>query len=145
MKQTTPSVHLSLHDDPAPTHALRAALDDLGTRFGLAEDELFELKVAATEALTNAIKGSANGDHVNVAVAPSADAIEVEVSNRGAFELSDSSLSDIESEGGRGIPLIFALVDEVEVTSTGEGTRVRIRKRLRRALAARPWACPSFG
>jgi serine/threonine-protein kinase RsbW len=144
MKQTTPSVHLSLHDDPAPTHALRAALDDVGTRFGLAEDELFELKVAATEALTNAIKGSAHGD-VNVAVARSADAIEVEVSNRGAFELSDPSLLDIESEGGRGIPLIFALVDEVEVTSTSEGTRVRIRKRLGRALAARPPACPSFG
>jgi serine/threonine-protein kinase RsbW len=141
MAQTTPSVHFTLHDDPAPTRALRAALDDVGARFGLAEDELFELKVAATEALTNALRGSLDGRAVDVAVQPREDAIEVEVRNHGAFELGDAMLADIESEGGRGIPLMFALVDEVEFASSGDGTRVRMRKRLGRALG--PRACPT--
>ena len=137
MRQTTPSVHVTLNGDPAPTRALRAALDDIGGRFGLTEDDLFELKVAATEALTNAIKGSVDGRPVDVAVEPSDDAIAVEVSNHGAFDLADPTLADIESEGGRGIPLMFALVDEIEFASTGDGTRVRMRKRLRRAPGLR--------
>lgn len=142
MRQTTPSVHVTLHDDPAPTRALRATLDDVGARFGLGEEELFELKVAATEALTNAIRGSLDGSHVDVAVQPREDGIEVEVRNHGAFELGDPTLSDIESEGGRGIPLMFALVDEVEFASNGDGMRVRLRKRLGRGLAGLPF--PSF-
>lgn len=128
MRQTTPSVLFGLHDDPFPTRTLRAVLDDVGARHDLSEEELFDLKVAATEALTNAIKGSRNG--VDVAVERGNGTIEVEVRNGGFFELGSPALEDIEAEGGRGIPLMFALVDEVEFTSTREGTRVRMRKRV---------------
>jgi anti-sigma regulatory factor (Ser/Thr protein kinase) len=145
MEQTRPSVQLSLHDVPAPTRALRAALDELGPGFGLGEEELFELKVAATEALTNAIKGSVNGHPVAVAVEQREDAVEVEVTNRGSFELGHPGLADIESEGGRGIPLMLALVDEVEFASSRGGTRVRMRKRLRRVLSRPTRPCPSPG
>ena len=132
MRQTTSSVQLSLHNDPFPTRALRAALDDLGARCGFSASELFDLKVAATEALGNAIKGSRNGRAVDVAVKPVDGAIEVEVRNAGTFELGSPSLVGAESESGRGIPLMLALVDEVEFASTTEGTLVRIRKRLGR-------------
>jgi anti-sigma regulatory factor (Ser/Thr protein kinase) len=132
VRQTTPSVQLRLHNDPFPTRALRAALDDLGARCGFSPTELFDLKVAATEALGNAIKGSRNGRRVDVAVTPRDGAIEVEVRNTGTFELGSPSLVGADSESGRGIPLMLALVDEVEFASTNEGTLVRIRKRLRR-------------
>jgi anti-sigma regulatory factor (Ser/Thr protein kinase) len=36
----------------------------------------------------------------------------------------------LDAEAGRGIPLMLALVDEVEFRATGEGTRVRMRKHL---------------
>jgi anti-sigma regulatory factor (Ser/Thr protein kinase) len=36
----------------------------------------------------------------------------------------------VEEEGGRGIPLMLALVDEVEFYSGAAGTRVRMRKRI---------------
>jgi anti-sigma regulatory factor (Ser/Thr protein kinase) len=106
-------------------------LDDLGARFGLSEEELFDLKVAGTEALTNAIRGSRGRTGVDVAVGPRAGTIEIEVRNRGSFELGESTLADIDSERGRGLSLMFALVDEVEFASTSEGTRVRMRKRVR--------------
>jgi serine/threonine-protein kinase RsbW len=138
MEHSPSSVHVTLRHDPAPTRALRAALDDVGTRFGLAEDELFELKVAATEALTNAIKGSLAGRPVSVAVEPGKDSIEVEVRNHGGFELGDPALDDVESESGRGIALMFALVDEVQFASTRDGTCVRMRKRLGRAFQGAP-------
>jgi serine/threonine-protein kinase RsbW len=105
-------------------------LDDIGARFGLSKEELFDLKVAATEALTNAIRGSRGRKGIDVAVEPREGAIEIEVRNRGSFELGNSALADIDAEGGRGLPLMFALVDEVEFASTSEGTRVRMRKRV---------------
>jgi anti-sigma regulatory factor (Ser/Thr protein kinase) len=128
--QTTPSVLLGLHDDPFPTRTLRAALEDIGARHDLSEAEIFDLKVAATEALTNAMKGSRPRDGVEVAVERRQGVIEVEVRNHGSFELRSPALEDIDAEGGRGIALMFALVDEVEFASTREGTRVRMRKRL---------------
>jgi len=33
-------------------------------------------------------------------------------------------------EGGRGIPLMLALVDRVEFAQSGQGTRVRMQKRI---------------
>jgi serine/threonine-protein kinase RsbW len=132
MRQATPSVVLRLHEDPSLTRRLRTALDHIGARYGLSPKELFELKVAATEALTNAIKGSRGKNGVDVVVEPREGAIEVEVRNRGSFEFETSNLADIDSEGGRGIPLMFALVDEVEFASTSEGTQVRMRKRVHR-------------
>jgi serine/threonine-protein kinase RsbW len=132
LRQTTLPVHLQLDGDPAPTTTLRRALDDVGARYGLAADELFDLKVAATEALTNAIRGASDGRGVDVAVEPWGGVIDVEVRNRGSFELEAARRGDIDSEGGRGIALMFALVDEVEFASSREGTRVRMRKRVGR-------------
>jgi anti-sigma regulatory factor (Ser/Thr protein kinase) len=122
-------VRLTLHENRAPTHALRAALDEIGSRYGLAPQTLFELKVAATEALTNALKGSASDNGVDVALHPSEEEIEIEVQNHGTFELSHPAREELEAEGGRGIPLMLALVDEVEFSSGRSGTRVRMRKR----------------
>jgi anti-sigma regulatory factor (Ser/Thr protein kinase) len=136
MRREEAAVHLTLHDEPAPTRALRAALDDLAPRYGLAPEELFDLKVAATEALTNAIKGSSPGEPVDVAVGRAGDAVEIEVSNHGTFRFGDPAHVEVESERGRGIPLMFALVDEIEFAATVEGTRVRMRKRVARELVS---------
>jgi anti-sigma regulatory factor (Ser/Thr protein kinase) len=119
-------------DGRAPTTALRSVLEDLSRRYGLDRGALFELKVAATEALTNAIKGSPDGRQIDVAVEPHEDRIEVCVRNQGRLEIVTPALDEIESEGGRGIPLMFALVDEIELASGREGTFVRLRKRLPR-------------
>ena len=137
MPQTTPSVHLTLYDDSIPTKTLRHAIDELGVRYGLSPEELFDLKLAATEALTNALKGTAGRHPVDVAVAESDGAVEVAVQSQGVFELGEPARAGSESEGGRGIPLMFALVDEIEFASTEEGTLVRLRKRLNRRFRGR--------
>ena len=137
MEQTTPSLQIAVHEHRAPTRVLREALDRVGARFGLTDQEIFDLKVAATEALTNAIKGSSNGRAVKVEVERREDSVEIEVTNDGGFEFNNPALFDIESEGGRGIPLMFALVDEVEFSSTRDGTRVRMRKRVGGAFRPR--------
>ena len=121
-------MELILHDEPTATGRLRAALDELADEYGLADDERFELKLAATEALTNALRGS-GADPVRIRIRPQPEAIEVEVVDRGTFDPAQG----MDREGGRGIPLMLALVDEVEFASTASGTRVRVRKRVSRA------------
>jgi serine/threonine-protein kinase RsbW len=142
LEQTTPSVQIAVHEQHAPTRALRDVLDGVGERLGITEEELFELKVAATEALTNAIKGSSNGDGVTVEVERRGDTIEIEVTNHGDFELDASVCHDIQSEGGRGIPLMVALVDEIEFDASRDGTRVRLRKRVGGSIG--PRLAPGF-
>jgi anti-sigma regulatory factor (Ser/Thr protein kinase) len=118
---------LILHNHPSATGKLRATLDGIADAYDIPSDERFELKFAATEALTNALK-SASEDPVHVRIVPSEETIEIEVRDRGGF-----AARGIESEGGRGIPLMLALVDEVEFSSNAAGTRVRMRKRVTRA------------
>jgi anti-sigma regulatory factor (Ser/Thr protein kinase) len=54
------------------------------------------------------------------------DVIDIQVADRGPFTAASAL-----TEGGRGIPIMLALVDEVEFSQTGDGTRVRLRKRFR--------------
>ncbi len=55
--------------------------------------------------------------------------IDVQVADRGPFAASPATGGLAES--GRGIPIMLALVDEVEFAQTGDGTHVRMRKRFR--------------
>jgi anti-sigma regulatory factor (Ser/Thr protein kinase) len=130
MMETNPAQHLTLTDEPSAAGELRAAVDRIAAARGVPDGTRFDLKVAATEALANALKRtSSEGRPVDVRVQHDGEAIEVEVHDRGSFRLDHGTGSD--SERGRGIPLMVALVDEVEFAASRDGTRVRIRKRLR--------------
>ncbi len=121
-------MELILHDEPTATRRLRASIDEVADEYPLPGNERFELKLAATEALTNALKSS-GGDPVRIRIVPRPEEIEVEIADRGSFGMGARP----EREGGRGIPLMLALVDEVHFSTTGSGTRVRVRKRVTRA------------
>ena len=56
--------------------------------------------------------------------------IDVQVADQGLFAAPRAAGGL--AEGGRGIPMILALVDEVEFAQTHGCTRVRMRKRFRR-------------
>ena len=118
-------MELILHDEPAATRRLRASIDEVADNYALPGEERFELKLAATEALTNALRGS-SGEPVYVRILPRPGEIEIEVADRGVFGAGGR----VDHEGGRGIPLMLALVDAVEFSSTSSGTRVRVRKRV---------------
>jgi anti-sigma regulatory factor (Ser/Thr protein kinase) len=120
---------LILRNEPSATRKLRETLDEIADEYPLPGDERFELKLAATEALTNALKGTRAGETVRIRINPAPEVIEVEVVDRGVFDPGRRG----DREGGRGIPLMLALVDDVEFSSGAGGTRVRVRKRVTRA------------
>ena len=118
-------IELTLVDRPGATRELREAIDRVAEPLGLSPADRFDLKLAATEALTNALKGdSASGVAVILEARP--EALAVEVATTGPFEQPPSR----GDEGGRGIPLMLALVDQIEFAQSGQGTRVRMQKRI---------------
>jgi len=122
-------VRLRLGNEPGATSKLRRALDCIARASGLAADATFDLKLAATEALTNAIKGAPRDHVVDVAIEGRDRAVEVEVTHRGRFRPAFGVETALEGESGRGIPLMLALMDEVEFASLRRGgVRVRLRR-----------------
>jgi len=122
------TIRLELCNEPGATSRLRRALDRVARASNLTSEATFELKVAATEAVTNAIKGAPSRQAVEVAIAGGENAVQVEVTDRGRFEPAFGPDPEREGESGRGIPLMLALVDEVEFASVRGGTRVRLRR-----------------
>jgi serine/threonine-protein kinase RsbW len=103
----------------------------------LVDERVDDLKIAVSEACTNAIEaygGSANDQPVTVRCWVASRGLEVSIEDQGPG-FDPANLPDhppvtdpdrLRFERGLGIPLIRALVDEVEITSTQEGTAVRM-------------------
>ena len=127
------AVRLRLEDEPAAVGEVRRTIDRIGSAAGLSDEALFGLKVAATEAVGNALRHpGADGSGVDVTIATHEEALEVEVENGGQFRVGDRA----DPEHGRGLPLMLALADEVEFAASTHGTRVRLRMLLEPERAA---------
>ena len=121
------AIRLAVHDEPEAVAEVRRAIDRIGSATGLSDDAIFGLKVAATEAVGNALRHPRAADPgVEVTIAAHEEALEAEVANGGQFRVSDGG----DPERGRGLPLMLALADEVEFAASSHGTRVRLRMRL---------------
>jgi serine/threonine-protein kinase RsbW len=134
LTRQAPHIDLTLDHRPTATRELRAAVDQVAEQCGLDAGERFDLKLAATEAVTNALKGTPEIHSVEVTVAGQDDAVDIEVVDRGVFSPVRAALQrGPDAESGRGIPIMLALVDEVEFAQTARGTRVRMSKRATRS------------
>jgi serine/threonine-protein kinase RsbW len=106
-------------------------------RRALADDRIDDLKLAVSEACTNAIEahGAADSDeHVRIRVWEGEERLEVAIEDRGSgFDPSTlpahPPVTDPERlnfERGLGIPLIRTLVDDVEFVTSPGGTSVKL-------------------
>jgi serine/threonine-protein kinase RsbW len=112
-----------------------SALASTGSQ--LADERVDDLKIAVSEACTNAIEahGAVETDErVTVRCWSDDRGLEVEIEDRGPG-FDPTGLPDhppvtdpdrLKFERGLGIPLIRALVDEIEITSSRQGTAVHL-------------------
>jgi serine/threonine-protein kinase RsbW len=113
----------------------RLALTGLSRLHPIDPEDLRDLKLALTEAASNAVR-HAYPDRpglVEIAIGLDRVAIAVEVADEGCgFEPAAVERSERElEEGGLGLSILAAVVDELEIEARrGDGTRVRFRKRI---------------
>jgi serine/threonine-protein kinase RsbW len=107
----------------------------------LPDDRIDDLKIAVSEACTNAIEAHdavAVDDQITVRCQAYRQILEVRIEDRGggfdpATLPEHPPVTDpdrLKFERGLGIPLIRSLVDEVEIKSSSAGTAVRMVMRL---------------
>jgi serine/threonine-protein kinase RsbW len=118
---------------PESAPLARAIVRDAAAEHGLDGETTWDLILATSEAVANAVlHGAACGDAtrgVLLAIEVDATSISIEVCDCGSFdaELRPAAEDDL---GGRGIPIIAALADHFELIPEPSQTRVRFGKRL---------------
>ena len=121
-------------------HSMRADLDRLkqardfaeeaAAEFGLDADARYEVKLAVSEAVTNAIQhGSRSADDtIRIVAVEESGALVFEVVDTGRFVPRVVRRGDL-PESGRGLEFMRVLMDEVDVRPGRRGTLLRMVKR----------------
>ncbi|MEW6474913.1 MAG: SpoIIE family protein phosphatase [Actinomycetota bacterium] len=119
-------LHLRVPGRPGALAPLRATLRRWLTEAGTTEAEAFELLTACGEACTNAIRHASGplGTPFEVDARVIDGGVEIRVRDQGQWRKPRGEV------GGRGLPIIEAYVDELEVRPSPTGTEVRMRRRL---------------
>jgi len=119
-------LHLRVPALPGALAPLRATLRRWLLRAGASEVETYEILTACGEACTNAIRHASGplASDFEVEAAVVEGGVEIRVRDQGSWR---ERRSDV---GGRGLPIIDAYVDELEITPSPSGTEVRMRRRL---------------
>jgi serine/threonine-protein kinase RsbW len=132
------ALELSIPASPEYIAIVRLVVSSLASaRRNLADQRIDDLKLAVSEACTNAIEAHARAGvdlPVTVVVFEADERMEVEiVDHGGGFDPDDVPLhppvtdpSRLNFERGLGIPLIRTLVDLARFESSDDGTRVRM-------------------
>ncbi|MDI6815785.1 MAG: ATP-binding protein [Actinomycetota bacterium] len=110
---------------------IRDEVEAMAASCGFDDNELYQLKVAVSEAAANAIEhGSPQGEQSTITVFIECDfeKISIEVTDEGVFKARLPVTDGRPSHRGRGIFLMTALMDEVNITEGLTGTRVRLVK-----------------
>ena len=113
---------------PGALAPLRATLRRWFIRVGATDAEVYELLTACGEACTNAIRHASGPlrSQFEVEATLVDGGVEVRVRDHGTWREPRGNV------GGRGLPIIEAYVDELEVLRGPSGTEVRMRRRLSR-------------
>ncbi len=117
---------------------VRASTAEIGAAVGLSTDRIEDLKLAVSEAVTNAIEHGNRKEItklVAVVFSLEPDKLEVKIADQGpGVETIDFSQKIVKEENldrdylrGFGMYLISALVDDCEVSSSPDGTVLTLR------------------
>jgi anti-sigma regulatory factor (Ser/Thr protein kinase) len=132
MEQGVSRIHE--HRIPADLARLREARDfaeRVATEFGFDPAGRYQLKLAMSEAVTNAIQhgSSSPQDQVQISAAGEGDVLAFYVQDTGRFVPRVQRRGDL-PESGRGLDFMRRLMDEVDLRPGDEGTLLRFSKRI---------------
>ncbi len=105
----------------------REFVERAASRFGLDAEDAFDLVLATNEAVTNAIRHGSADEHGRILlfVVAVGDRLTLVVRDYGNFT---PSRSDSRLDGGRGLGMMRALTDRLDLQADPLGTTVRLSK-----------------
>jgi anti-sigma regulatory factor (Ser/Thr protein kinase) len=120
----------SISADVGRLKEARDFAEDAASDFGLGEEARYQVRLAMSEAVTNAIQhGSASsGDEIRIVAVEEAGALVFEVADTGRFRPLVPRRGELR-ESGRGLDFVRRLMDEVDLRPSSSGTLLRFAKR----------------
>jgi serine/threonine-protein kinase RsbW len=114
-------VHLTLPCQGSSVREARLAVTGLAHGAGMTDDRIADLRLAVSEAATNAIQhGRDAGGDVSVRASVTQGELRVWITNKGG-----GMRPRLDSPGlGLGLPIMASVADHLEIVSDGEGTTV---------------------
>ncbi|HEX2414312.1 MAG TPA: ATP-binding protein [Thermoleophilaceae bacterium] len=124
-----PPRHHSISADVARLKEARDFAERAAAEFGLTEDARYQVKLAMSEAVTNAILhgSSAPTDEIRMTASGEAGALVFEVVDSGRFRPRVRRRGEL-PESGRGLEFMRLLMDEVDLRPGMDGTLLRFVK-----------------
>ena len=107
----------------------RLVVTQVGQVAGFGPEDIYDLKLAVTEAITNAIR-HARVDTIKIEYFARPAEVEIAVVDAGSGFDAESLNQDPGKQGGFGLAVIGNLVDEVTLDSGSYGTRLTMIRRL---------------
>jgi serine/threonine-protein kinase RsbW len=124
-----PRTH-SISADVGRLKEARDFADRAAAEFGLDTDARYQVKLAMSEAVTNAIQhgSTSSSDEIRIRVAAESGSLVFEVADTGRFRPRVTRRGEL-PESGRGLEFMRLLMDEVDLRSGHGGTLLRFSKR----------------
>jgi serine/threonine-protein kinase RsbW len=131
MSSSATAYGISLAAEPSRVRDAREFADAAAAAFGFDEDERYAIRLAASEAVTNAIQhgSSSPDDTIKFSVVEDEGVLHFHVIDHGRFVPWTESAEPL-PERGRGLSFLAQLMDEVCIKAGRPGTVVRFSKRL---------------
>jgi serine/threonine-protein kinase RsbW len=126
-----PETGIALPAEPRFVREARQFVDHAAAACGFEESERFDIQLAASEAVSNAIVhgGRSSGGTIWISAVQEDGMLTFSVADSGTF-LVRMDAEDPLAEGGRGLACMARVMDEVCIASGDDGTLVRFSKRL---------------
>ena len=134
---TAQRTEIVVDSDANGLDSARALIEETAREFGFDDSAIWEMKLAATEALANAIDqglGGNGGGGVHLSPAPGARPDDLRGLGRVAKPLTLEGDDEARARG-RGIAMMTSLMDGVELRQDDGNTRIRLAKRRRNGKA----------
>ena len=130
---TYETIKMEITANPEYVSIIRLTTSGIANKVGFCIDDIEDLKVAISEACTNAIKHSSD-DRFTIIYSMIENGLTIEIIDNGkGYDRSSVSEPDIDNlkESGMGLFIIESLMDEVKIESKeGNGTSIKMTKYL---------------
>ncbi|WP_199533642.1 ATP-binding protein [Romboutsia maritimum] len=124
---------MEITSNPQYVGIIRLTTSGIANKIGFPIDDIEDIKVAVSEACTNAIKHS-NDDIFNITFKILDNGLNIEIQDNGqGYDISKIKAPDLENpkENGLGLFIIQSLMDDVSIESNDkDGTIIKMTKYL---------------